>query len=163
MGAGFHGINGIKPTVSLQLWEIYVKPRLLYGLECLTLRKQDYQKLVQYQRKVLKAIMHLPERAAKPGIYILSGQLPIEADIDKKYLAQLMNIFRSEGVEKKLAWRQLSIKDVKSKSWFMYVSKILKKYNLPLIYDLLENRVPNIKWSRGMKEAVTEILEKGYT
>ena len=59
MGAGFHGVNGINPTIGLQLWEIYVKPRLLYGLECLMLRKQDIQKLNQYQRKILKSIMHL--------------------------------------------------------------------------------------------------------
>ena len=156
MGAGFHGINGINPTVGLQLWEIYVKPRLLYGLECLMLRKQDYQKINQYQRRVLKSIMHLPERTANPGIYILSGQLPIEADIDKKYLTQLMNIFRSEGVEKELAWRQLSVKDVKSKSWFIYVSNILRKYNLPSIYDLLENPVPKQKWRGIVKSEVTK-------
>ena len=57
MGTGFHGMNGINPTVGLQLWEIYVKPRLLYGLECLLLRKQDYQKLNLYHRKVLKSII----------------------------------------------------------------------------------------------------------
>ena len=41
--------------------------------------------------------MHLPERTANSGVYLLSGQLPIEADIEKKYLTQLMNILRSEG------------------------------------------------------------------
>ena len=155
MGAGFHGMNGINPTVGLQLWEIYVKPRLLYGLECLMLRKQDYQKLNLYQRKVLKSIMHLPERTANSGVYLLSGQLPIEADIDKKYLTQLMNILRSEGVEKELAWRQLSVKDTKSKSWFIYVSNILRKYNLPSIYDLLENPIPKLKWRETIKLAVS--------
>ena len=103
--------------------------------------------------------MHLPERTANPGIYILSGQLPIEADIDKKYLTQLMNIFRSEGIEKELAWRQLSVKDVKSKSWFIYVSNILRKYNLPSIYDLLENPVPKQKWRGNCEIRSDEILE----
>ena len=159
MGAGFHGMNGINPTVGLQLWEVYVKPRLLYGLECLMLRKQDHQKLNQYQRKVLKCIMHLPERTANSGVYLLSGQLPIEADIEKKYLTQLMNILRSEGVEKELAWRQLSVKDTKSKSWFIYVSNILSKYNLPSIYDLLENPVSKLKWRETVKSAVSRFWE----
>ena len=89
MGAGFHGVNGINPTIGLQLWEIYVKPRLLYGLECLMLRKQDIQKLNQYQRKILKSIMHLPERRANAAVYVLAVQLPIEADIDKNTLHTL--------------------------------------------------------------------------
>ena len=142
---------GINPTVGLQLWEVYVKPRLLYGLECLMLRKQDHQKLNQYQRKVLKCIMHLPERTANPGVYLLSGQLPMEADSEKKYLTKLINILRSEGVEKELAWRQLSVRDTKSKSWFIYVSNILSKYNFSSIYDLLENPVSKLKWWETVK------------
>ena len=66
-----------------------------------------------------------------------------------------MNILRSEGVEKELAWRQLSVKDKKSKSWFIYVTNILRKYNLPSIYDLLENPVPKLKWRETIKSAVS--------
>ena len=120
------------------------------------LRKQDIQKLNQYQRKILKSIMHLPERTANAGVYVLAGQLPIEADIDKKYLTHLMNILRSEGVEKELAWRKLAVKNTKSRSWFMYVAKILTKYNLPSIYDLLEHPVPKLKWRETVKSVVKE-------
>ena len=156
MGMGFNWVNGLNPTIGLQLWEIYIKPRLLYGLECLMLRKQDMQKLKQYQRKVLKCIMHLPERTVNAGVYILSGQLSIEADIDKKYPTHLMNILRSEGVEKELAWRQLAVKDDKSRSWFIHVATILAKYNLPSIYDLLENPVQISKWRETVKSVVSE-------
>ena len=96
MGAGFLGLNGIYPYVGLKLRNLYIKPRLLCGLECLTLRKQDIQRLCQYQKKILKFFMHLPERTADPAIYILSGELPIEADLGKKYLTQLMNILSLE-------------------------------------------------------------------
>ena len=50
---------------------------------------------------------------------MLSVQLPIDADIDKKYLTHMMNILRSEGVEKELASRQLAVKDDKSRSKYM--------------------------------------------
>ena len=33
MGAGFHGLNGINPEVAMCIWQTYVRPRLLYGLE----------------------------------------------------------------------------------------------------------------------------------
>ena len=130
------------------------------------LGKQDIQKLNQYQRKILKSIMHLPERTANAGVYVLAGQLPIEADIDKKYLTHLINFLRSEGVEKELAWRQLEVKNTKSRSWFLYVAKILTKHNLQSIYDLLEHTVPKLKWRKTVKSVVkehwkSEIKKKG--
>ena len=35
MGTGLHGKNGLNPTTSLKLFQIYVLPVLLYGLEIL--------------------------------------------------------------------------------------------------------------------------------
>jgi hypothetical protein len=37
MGAGLHGLNGVNPKVAIHLIQIYVMPRLLYGLEITTL------------------------------------------------------------------------------------------------------------------------------
>ena len=37
MGAGFHGLNGINPEVSVCIWQTYVRPRLVYGLESINL------------------------------------------------------------------------------------------------------------------------------
>ncbi|KAK3087469.1 hypothetical protein FSP39_006351 [Pinctada imbricata] len=45
------------------------------------------------------------ERTADAAVYILSGEIPIEADVDKKILSQLMNIFRGGGIEKEIALR----------------------------------------------------------
>ena len=33
MGAGLHGLNGVNPKIAIHLIQIYVMPRLLYGLE----------------------------------------------------------------------------------------------------------------------------------
>ena len=39
MGAGMHGLNGVNPEVSISMWQTYVRPRLMYGLEvCLLFR-----------------------------------------------------------------------------------------------------------------------------
>lgn len=32
-GAGMYGLNGIHPKVSVQLWNVYIVPRHVYGLE----------------------------------------------------------------------------------------------------------------------------------
>ena len=44
-----------------------------------------------------------------------------------------------ERTEKRIPRRQLSIKDVDSASWFIEMKKILIKYDLPDINQLLDN------------------------
>jgi hypothetical protein len=53
MGAGLHGLNGVNPKVAIHLIQIYVMPRLLYGLEITTLRQNEIQKLEIYLKKLL--------------------------------------------------------------------------------------------------------------
>ena len=48
MGAGLHGLNGMNPKVAIHLIQIYLMPRLLYGLEITTLRQNEIQKLEIY-------------------------------------------------------------------------------------------------------------------
>ena len=93
MGAGLHGLNGVNPEVSISMWQTYVRPRLMYGLESVI------SKLELYQRKVLRQILHLPERVASCAIYILSGQLPLEADLHKRRLSLYRNIVRNDCIE----------------------------------------------------------------
>ena len=62
MGAGLHGLNGVNPEVSVSLWNLYIQPRLLYGLESIQLSRPDISKLEKYQRDFLRQIQHLPER-----------------------------------------------------------------------------------------------------
>ena len=54
MGAGFHGLNRINPEVSVCIWQTYVRPRLVYGLESINLSKCDIQKLELYQRTLIR-------------------------------------------------------------------------------------------------------------
>ena len=62
MGAGLHGLNGVNPEVSVSLWNLYIQPRLLYGLESIQFSRADISKLEKYQRDFLRQIQHLPER-----------------------------------------------------------------------------------------------------
>ena len=53
MGAGLNGLNGVNPKVTIHLIQIYVMPRLLYGLEITTLKQNEIQKLEIYLKKLL--------------------------------------------------------------------------------------------------------------
>ncbi|KAK3102011.1 hypothetical protein FSP39_008101 [Pinctada imbricata] len=110
-------------------------------------------------------MLQLPERTADEGVYIIAGEIPIEAEIDRKILTQLMQIFRGEDIEKDIAERQLAVKDSTSNSWFIYAGKILEKYDLPKIHDLLRTPIAKGVWKKQLTESIInfwkhDILEK---
>ena len=160
MGAGLHGLNGVNPEVSVSLWNLYIQPRLLYGLESIQLSRADISKLEKYQRDFLRQIQHLPERVAACSVYILSGLLPVEAEIHKSQLTLFGNIIRQDCVERDLAIRQLAVKDLKSKSWFITIQETLFQYNLPSAHDLIENPPEKITWKAQVKLHIRKYWEK---
>ena len=141
MGASSHGQNGVNPMVSLTMWNIFILPCLMYGLDILTLIKTEISKINQSQ-KFLKQFMHLPDRTVDAAIYILSGQIPIEGVIHKRTLGTLWDILRSGSVERRLAERQVLVKDEKSKSWFVFVNEVLRQYGLQARWIYLMSRIP---------------------
>ena len=163
MGAGFHGLNGINTEVSVCIWQTYVRPRLVYGLESINLSNCDIKKMELYQRTLIRQILHLPERVASSAMYILSGQLPVEAEIHKRRLTLYGNIVRKECVEKDLARRQLAVKDSTSKSWFIALREILYKYGLPTAQELLDNPPEKLAWKIMVGRHVNEHWKKEIT
>ena len=89
MRVGLHGQNGVNPVVSLSIWNVYVLPCLLYGLDILTNTKSKIAKINQFHKKFLQQIMHLPDRSADAAIYVLSGQIPTEGEIHKRTLSAI--------------------------------------------------------------------------
>ncbi len=137
MGAGLHGYNGVNPCLSSKLLSTYIQPRYLFGLETVNLRQEEIKQLDAYGRKILKAIQHLPDRTANEAVYLLMGEVPIQAKIERQSLILLANIARSGGIEKEIGLRQLSIKKKTSNSWFTQVDHVLSKYGLKSAIQVL--------------------------
>lgn len=156
MSAGFHGHNGLNPETTLHLTRIYVLPTLLYGLEILVPKGKHLQILDNYLKSLLKQQLHLPKSTADPVIFILSGLLPVEAQLDIQILTFFNNICNhsESSIEKKLAQWQL-LGHCNESSWFMDVRKILIKYDLPSADELLTNPPKKIVWKRQVKSTVT--------
>ena len=110
--AGLHGENGLDPETSLHLYQIYVLPVLLYGMEVVFPRPKFVEMLEKFIKHNLKHIMSLPVTIADPAVYILSGSLPVEAMIHQRVLNFFWNICRlsQSSVEKQLAVGQLALK-----------------------------------------------------
>ncbi len=74
----------------------------------------------------------------------------MEATLDVMHIRLLVQILNNVGsIEHELAARQLSLKDDKSKSWFIKVKGILQKYSLTSIYDMQQNP-PSKKQSKEL-------------
>ena len=141
MGAGLHGVNGLNPLLAYKLWKIYVIPRMLHGIETLSILKSDLQKLEAFQRKTLKQILSLPGRTSDAAIYILLGAESVEQTIHKSIIGLYLRILQNENsAEYELAARQLAVKREDSNSWFSTVQEILTKYKLPSAYEIFLNR-----------------------
>ena len=156
MGKGLHGNDGVNPILSARMISTFVMPRYLHGLEAVVLKKTDVTKLHMYQKRILKETQHLPDRTADEAVFLLAGVLPVEAVIDKLRLNMFGAIVRSDCAEKRLACRQLAIKDTRSRSWFVQVSNDLSKYGLPDAHEILNQPPSKSSWKDQVTTAVNE-------
>ncbi|CAC5367675.1 unnamed protein product [Mytilus coruscus] len=156
MSAGMHGENGLDPSTAIQLFRTFVQPILTYGLEVILPTSQNLLKLEKFQKKILKQILSLPISAPDPSIYILSGILPIEAQIDQKSLNLFNNICNQneENLEKKIARRQLIAKNEESNSWFIAIKRVLFKYDLHSPIILLNDPPTKYSWKKSVRSAI---------
>lgn len=81
MNSGLHGSTGLNTMISFIIYKAYVLPRLLYGLEILTLTKSQLDQLSRYHIQTLKRIQSLPQRAATSAVLLLLGALLLEAEL----------------------------------------------------------------------------------
>ena len=156
MSAGLHGENGLDPETSLHLYQIYVLPVLLYGMEVVLPPPKFVEVLEKFSKHNLKHIMSLPVTTADPAVYILSGSLPVEAMIHQRVLNFFGNICRlaQSSVEKQLAVRQLAVKKLDSNSWFVAVRKLYIMYGLPDCEHLLDDPQTKATWKKTVQKAI---------
>lgn len=153
MGSGFHGVKGLKPSVSLHIFETYVIPRMTYSLEALNISTTDMKRLEVHQRSTIRQLQSLPTRSANCALYILFGILPIEARIDKMRMTVIISLLQNP-IFRSIIPRQIATKSIDSNSWFIKTQQLLRKYNLPSIIDLLQNTPPKQKWKESVKREV---------
>ena len=153
LGAGLHGKNGINPEVSFKIYTTFCRPRIIYGLEAVTLTKG----LLSFERRLLKQTQGLTDRCPTIAVYSLLGAIPITTQIEKNTLTTFYSIAANkEFVEHEIARRRLAIKDQNSNSCFTHIRKLPQKYSLPTAYDLMERPPTKGKWKAMLNNAVAE-------
>ena len=116
-GAGFHSVNGLKTCLNGFIWNTFVVPRLIYGLEIMTLKKGKIDCLEKFQTKSLRQIQGLPDKTPNCITLALLGILSIVTAIHKNSLNLIMSIARNKHfIEDEVAERQLVMKGVKRRA-----------------------------------------------
>jgi hypothetical protein len=131
-GGGFHGNNGLDPETLIHLFNTYITPVLMYGMELIIPKTTALEQLERYQKKLLKQLLSFPPNTPDPAVYLLSVTFPVEAQLHIRALSFCNNICNQEekSIEKLSARQQLRIKTINSNSWFIEIKKMLIKYNL---------------------------------
>ena len=157
INTGVHGSNGLNPRISFKIYQCYVVPRLLFGLEVLPLTVTQISILTKFHINNLRRFQSLPIRTATSAVYLLLGALPIEAELHKRHLSLLFNILTSTNTTiKDLSARQIAINLDNKHSYFSRVQEILDIYQLPHIRDLRVSHMTKEQWKKQVKNAVNE-------
>ena len=163
MNTGLHGANGLSPEVSYQIYKIYVIPRLLYGLEIISLNKTQLDKINRYHLKTLRNIQSLPQRTATSAVYLLLGALPIEAELHKRQLSLLYNVIKSENkCLRDLVERQLACSFNNIHSFFHVVNQTLLKYELPSLSQTVVLDISKGQWKSMCIKAINSFWTKVF-
>ena len=155
-GPGLHGMSGLPVKTCIKLYNSYVLPRALYGLEAISLNDTARKMLETFHRHALRCILGLPERTAIPALYILTGQLPITYQNDIKVLNFLLGLLSSDPT-REVILRQYTVKKDNTKSLVKNFSQKLHNYGLPTIYDLYMCPPTKPQWKRQVRMAVQKI------
>ena len=102
MSVGMHSENGIDPITAIQLYKTFVQPILTFGLEVIIPESSNLLQLEKFQKQLIKRILSLSINAPDPCAYLLSGFLPIEAQLEQKILT--LNIIYVDN--KKITWKK---------------------------------------------------------
>ena len=73
MGVGLHGVNGLSPSIAVNIYNVYIMPRYTYNLDVSTLTKSQVDKLEMFHRKTLRSIQGLPDRTSSGGGVMVFG------------------------------------------------------------------------------------------
>jgi hypothetical protein len=89
------------------IWNTYVVPRFLYGLEVQNPTKKDIKKLEQLQRKVCRQFQCLPERTSSIAVYALTGAEPIAVTLNKYCINLFFGIVRLDSTIETMIYKTL--------------------------------------------------------
>ena len=158
---GVHGCNGLNAKILYKIYQVYVVPRLLYGLEVLLLNKGQLEELEKLHIENLKNIQSLPTRTANSIVYLLLGALPLKAEIERRQLGLFYSVIKSENSTLQQLWKRQFMQKQNGRL-FGYITGVIEKYHLPSadeillmskeVWKLLVKRTLRVYWEDQLRK-----------
>jgi len=117
-------LSKIKTFTLINLYNMCIKPRLLYATETWNMNEYEMKELEKIQNKALKAILNLPKGTPTSSIQIDTGLLSIRAEIEKRTL----NYFYKIKNMKEGRWPKRMIG--KQNKWMENANQLMQKYEI---------------------------------
>ena len=70
MGAGLHGKHGISPVISGKMYQTFVRPKVIHGLEAVQLNNKEKKLLENFECNIFKQLQTLPDSTSTTEVYV---------------------------------------------------------------------------------------------
>ena len=156
---GVHGCNGLNPKTSYKIYQVYVLPMLLYGLEVLEINKTQMKHLTSFHLDTLWNIQSLPKRTVTAILYFILGALPLEAELEKRQMNLLYSVaICDNSTLQELRERQNAVED--PDTFITRVSNMIDKYNLPSPDEMSQDSKKRGRYIAGVQRIVVFMANK---
>ena len=156
-GHRFSSKMPIKMSLNKLIWNTYIKPTVLTGLNALTVSDEALKELKQFEETVLRRMFKVRNKASVTPLYEISGIEPIEAALHKQTFSLFYNFWLNPQTPSSKVNKIILQNPTKYKKtyWPNHVRNLSIKYNIPPPLQLLSEPIPNKeKWKKYVAEKV---------
>ena len=149
------------PAASLRIELLYGAPKLLSGLATLVLTKAEKDILHHHYKQSLERLQRLHKATPEPVVCFLGGSLPLTALLELRQISLFGMVSRLDqsSILHRHATSTLNEAKPSSRSWFLMVQDLCRKYSLPDPLLLLSNPPTKSSFKRYTKAKIVDFWE----
>ncbi len=160
-------------TILKPMWQSYIQPAFLYGMEIMDYNKTSIKQLENIQRNLMKTVLRVLPGTATAGVYAMTGLTDVTHEIWKRRLSYFIHVrqmsedrWAKKAYNEQVLWGQRDSfwnhdivrtdKEIKGSYWLAGVQIMAEKMDMVLPTNWRNQYVkPFIQWKRD-----TEIREE---
>ena len=132
----------LSPLAQLHLWKVYSLPVLRSGLSALPIRPTLMESLSIFNNKILRGFLKLSNSSPVPGLYFLTGELPIAGRLHIDLLCLFYTILSNPQTKIFTIVKYiLMMTGGESTTWSQHVRLLCRQYQLPDPLQLVQNNI----------------------
>ena len=151
------------PAASLRLHTLYCTPVLLSGISSLVLTKSELKALDHHYTTTLQRLQRLYDKTPRAFIHFLAGSLPLTALIEMRRMSLFHMICLKPNSPLYLhAKHILPFEPHGSRSWFLLIKDICRKYKLDPPLSIMSNPGKKQYFKKLVKLKVCEYWQRQF-